>query len=222
MHRPSAVDCNVRDGIRRNDSVQMKRSQASRGKFYQHERRLTLGEDIIDGEGYRLSIGIVLCNGDRRVFWARRAGMRSWQFPQGGIKRDEEPEFAMFRELYEEVGLRNEDVEIIGRTDSWLRYQLPERYVRRHSTPLCIGQKQIWYVLGLRSPDSSIRLDCSERPEFDDWRWVDYWFPINDVVYFKREIYRQALTELGGFLLSASGPRIDASGFLLHGRPAEQ
>jgi putative (di)nucleoside polyphosphate hydrolase len=221
-HAASGRRCDCHGWIQPVENIQMKRSQASRGKFYQSERRLACGEDIIDREGYRLSIGIVLCNGDRRVFWARRAGMRSWQFPQGGIKKDEEPEFAMFRELYEEVGLRSDDVEVIGRTESWLRYQLPERYVRRHSLPLCIGQKQIWYVLGLRAPDSAIRLDCSDRPEFDDWRWVDYWFPINDVVYFKREIYRQALTELGVYLLSAAGPRIDASGFLIHGRPAER
>ncbi|MFO1419134.1 MAG: RNA pyrophosphohydrolase [Methylotetracoccus sp.] len=173
---------------------------------------------MIDWEGYRLSIGIVLCNVDRRVFWARRAGMRSWQFPQGGIKREEEPDNAMFRELYEEVGLRDGDVEVVARTDSWLRYQLPERYVRRHSLPLCIGQKQIWYMLSLRSPDSTIRLDCSEKPEFDHWRWVDYWFPINDVVYFKREVYRQALTELGLNLLSAGSAAIDIAGFSLNGR----
>jgi putative (di)nucleoside polyphosphate hydrolase len=124
----------------------------------------------------------------------------------------------MFRELYEEVGLRSDHVEFMGRTDSWLRYQLPERYVRKHTSPLCIGQKQIWYILALRSPESLIRLDCSERPEFDTWRWVDYWFPISDVVYFKREVYRQALAELGICLTTSSGSCIDPSGFLVHGR----
>lgn len=198
--------------------MHMKRSQSSRGKFYHSDRKLAFEQDVIDWEGYRLSIGIVLCNGERRVFWARRAGMRSWQFPQGGIKREEDPEKAMFRELYEEVGLRDEDVELVGRTESWLRYQLPERYVRKHSLPLCIGQKQIWFMLSLRSPDSVIRLDCSDRPEFDHWCWVDYWFPINDVVYFKREVYRQALTELGVNLLTPGGSSIDISGFRLHGR----
>jgi putative (di)nucleoside polyphosphate hydrolase len=103
-----------------------------------------------------------------------------------------------------------------------LRYDVPDQWVKRDWRGNYRGQKQIWYVLGLRAPDSAIRLDCSDRPEFDDWRWVDYWFPINDVVYFKREIYRQALTELGVYLLSAAGPRIDASGFLIHGRPAER
>ncbi|MGX2030540.1 MULTISPECIES: RNA pyrophosphohydrolase [Methylocaldum] len=155
---------------------------------------------MIDADGYRLNVGIVLCNNDGRVFWARRVGMRSWQFPQGGIKLNEAPEAAMYRELYEEVGLKKHDVQLIGRTGDWLRYDLPERYIRKHSFPLCIGQKQLWYILRLSSEESKIRLDCSERPEFDAWCWVDYWYPVSDVVYFKRQVYRQALTELGNYL----------------------
>lgn len=132
---------------------------------------------MIDSDGYRLNVGIILCNDDGRVFWARRVGMRSWQFPQGGIKANEEPEAAMFRELYEEVGLRCRDVKIIGRTRDWLRYELPERYIRRHSLPLCIGQKQLWYMLRLAASESRIRLNRTPKPEFDHWCWVDYWRP---------------------------------------------
>lgn len=157
---------------------------------------------MIDSEGYRLNVGIILCNDEGRVFWARRAGMRSWQFPQGGIKFNEAPEDAMYRELYEEVGLKRHQVQLIGRTREWLRYELPERYIRKHSRPLCIGQKQLWYILRLVSHESNICLDCSDRPEFDAWCWVDYWHPLHDVVYFKREVYRQALTELGNHLIS--------------------
>jgi putative (di)nucleoside polyphosphate hydrolase len=157
---------------------------------------------MIDPDGYRLNVGIVLCNDEGRVFWARRIGMRSWQFPQGGIKRNENPEAAMYRELYEEVGLRYRDVKLIGRTREWLRYELPERYIRKHSYPLCIGQKQIWYMLRLAAAESRIRLDCTGKPEFDNWCWVDYWHPVNDVVYFKRQVYRQALTELGDYLVT--------------------
>lgn len=156
---------------------------------------------MIDPDGYRLNVGIVLCNDEGRVFWARRIGMRSWQFPQGGIKRHEEPEAAMYRELYEEVGLRYRDVKLIARTREWLRYELPERYIRRHSFPLCIGQKQLWYMLRLRASESRIKLNCTGKPEFDNWCWVDYWHPVNDVVYFKRKVYRQALTELGDYLV---------------------
>lgn len=163
---------------------------------------------MIDSEGYRSNVGIILCNGDSRVFWARRIGThRCWQFPQGGIHEDEEPEIAMYRELYEEVGLRPRDVKLIARTREWLHYDLPQQYVRRHIYPLCIGQKQIWFMLRLTAHESRIRLDRTGSPEFDYWCWVDYWYPIHDVVYFKRQVYRQALTELGQYLLKSKLPR---------------
>lgn len=157
--------------------------------------------NMIDRHGYRLNVGIVLCNDEQRVFWARRVGMRSWQFPQGGIKRNEDPEAAMYRELYEEVGLTREDVQLVARTSEWLHYDLPVRYIRKRSYPLCIGQKQLWFMLRLVSPESRIRLDCSGKPEFDSWTWVDYWHPIEDVVYFKREVYQRALSELSNHLI---------------------
>ena len=168
---------------------------------------------MIDAKGYRLNVGIVLCNDAGHVFWARRAGMQSWQFPQGGIKQNEAPQEALYRELYEETGLSTNDVEIIGRTQDWLHYRLPSRYIRRNSRPLCIGQKQIWYLLRLQSEESNIHLERTGKPEFDAWRWVDYWYPLQEVVYFKREVYRKALTELGAYLISESVP-IDAGGFL--------
>ncbi len=168
---------------------------------------------MIDSQGYRHNVGIVLCNGKGKLFWARRAGMDSWQFPQGGIKRHEDPEDAMYRELYEEIGLRKEHVEIIGRTQSWLRYDLPEKYIRKHSYPLCKGQKQLWFILKMQSSERCVRFDCSAQPEFDGWRWVDFWYPVDEVIFFKREVYRKALTELGGYLVSESVP-VNAGGFL--------
>ena len=168
---------------------------------------------MIDEYGYRLNVGIVLCNDEGRVFWARRAGMDSWQFPQGGIKENEDPLSALYRELYEETGLGRQDVEIIGRTKNWLHYDLPDRYVRKRSLPLCIGQKQIWYILRLVSGEENVRFDLSERPEFDGWRWVDFWYPLKRVVFFKRKVYRSALRELGVLLLSESVP-VKADGFL--------
>jgi putative (di)nucleoside polyphosphate hydrolase len=178
---------------------------------------------MIDEEGYRLNVGIILCNDAGRVFWARRIGMNSWQFPQGGIRAHEDPETAMFRELREEVGLRREHVQIIGRTRGWLRYHLPERYIRRDSMPLCIGQKQLWYLLRLVSGEGAIRFDCSDRPEFDAWCWVEYWRPLHEVVYFKRKVYRQALSELGGLLVSDKVP-ISPKSYLsaLRPMPADQ
>ena len=168
---------------------------------------------MIDADGYRHNVGIILCNDEGRLFWARRAGMDSWQFPQGGINPHEEPAAAMYRELFEETGLTNEHVRIIGRTRSWLHYDLPKRYIRKRSAPLCIGQKQIWYILHMLSDGEDVRFDCTDRPEFDDWRWVDFWFPLKEVVFFKKDVYRRALNELGPYLLPDSVP-IKADGFL--------
>lgn len=168
---------------------------------------------MIDEEGYRLNVGIVLCNDEGRLFWARRIGMNSWQFPQGGIRTHEDPRTAMFRELHEEVGLLPEHVQIIGRTRGWLHYNLPERFIRRDAVPLCVGQKQLWYILRLVSQEANIRLDCTSKPEFDAWCWVDYWRPLSDVVYFKRDVYRRALSELGRYLISDRVP-VSPQGYL--------
>lgn len=151
---------------------------------------------MIDSEGFRANVGIILCNAEGRLFWAKRINQRSWQFPQGGIRGDESPEQAMFRELAEEVGLQPHHVEIIGRTEGWLRYRLPQRLIRRGKRPICIGQKQVWFLLRLQGSESDVRLDLSERPEFDHWRWVDYWYPLKAVVPFKRQVYLCALREL--------------------------
>ena len=102
----------------------------------------------------------------------------------------------MYRELFEEIGLHPEDVEILGCTRGWLRYRLPRRLVRRDQQPLCIGQKQKWFLLRLLSNDDRIRVDHTGSPEFDGWRWVSYWYPLGQVVSFKREVYRRALKEL--------------------------
>jgi putative (di)nucleoside polyphosphate hydrolase len=137
--------------------------------------------------------------------WARRIRQNAWQFPQGGIRAEETPEQAMFRELEEEIGLLPQHVSLLGATQKWLRYRLPERFVRRHQTPTCIGQKQIWFMLRLTGEEHLVRLDLSERPEFDNWRWVDYWYPLKEVVPFKRTVYRKALKELAPLIFADPG-----------------
>lgn len=155
---------------------------------------------MIDRHGFRANVGIILLNGCGQVFCARRAGMAAWQFPQGGIKHDETPEVAMFRELKEEIGLERADVQVLGATKGWLRYRLPKRYIRYHQQPLCIGQKQIWFLLRLLAAESNVRLDLADEQEFDDWRWVDYWEPLGFVVSFKRNVYERALNEFSEFV----------------------
>ena len=168
---------------------------------------------MIDSKGYRSNVGIILCNDQGHVFWAKRARVNSWQFPQGGIEKNESAEQAMFRELREETGLDRKHVKIIARTRYWLKYRLPEKYIRRNSQPLCIGQKQIWYLLQLVGNESDVLLDRHSKPEFDDWQWVGYWEPLKSVVYFKRKVYRKAMMELGAFLMLNS-VEVDAASYL--------
>lgn len=151
--------------------------------------------DRIDAQGYRANVGIVICDERCRLLLGGRIGHPGWQFPQGGIRFSESVEQAMYRELHEEVGLQPHDVEILGCTRRWVRYRLPERFIRRDSQPLCIGQKQRWYLLRLQAPKSCLRADTTSTPEFDRWRWVQYWDPVEAVIYFKRRVYRRVLEE---------------------------
>ena len=164
---------------------------------------------MLDRDGYRPNVGIILLNQNNEVFWGKRVREHSWQFPQGGIDRGESPEVAMFQELEEEVGLQREHVQLIGRTREWLRYDVPEQWVRREWRGHYRGQKQIWFLLRLIGKDSDINLRYSAHPEFDAWRWHDYWIPLDSVIEFKREVYRAALDELHAVLLNkqAAAPR---------------
>jgi putative (di)nucleoside polyphosphate hydrolase len=150
---------------------------------------------VIDAEGFRANVGIVICNELGQVFWARRYGQHSWQFPQGGIDENETAEQTMYRELHEEVGLKPEDVKILAVTKNWLRYKLPKRLVRQGSNPVCIGQKQKWFLLQLTCKEEDVDLLHSSHPEFDNWRWVSFWYPVRNVVSFKREVYRRVMKE---------------------------
>ena len=153
---------------------------------------------MVDADGFRPNVGIIVANGDGQVLWARRAGEDAWQFPQGGVEAEEAPIEALYRELHEEVGLEPEDVAVLGATRRWLRYRLPRRMLRRGGR--CVGQKQIWFLLRLLADEDRVRLDNAPSPEFDQWRWVDYWQPVEEVIFFKRRVYRQALRELAGCL----------------------
>ena len=155
---------------------------------------------MLDRDGFRPNVGIILLNQKNQVFWGKRIRTHSWQFPQGGIDRGESPEQAMFRELHEEVGLHPSHVRVVARTRDWLRYEVPDRYIRRDARGHYKGQKQIWYLLQLMGHDWDLNLRATTHPEFDAWRWHDYWVPLDVVVEFKRGVYEMALTELARFL----------------------
>ena len=155
---------------------------------------------MLDRDGYRPNVGIVLCNSRNEVFWGKRVKEHSWQFPQGGIKPGETPVQAMYRELREEVGLLPSHVRILGRTREWLRYEVPPQWLRRDWRGNYRGQKQIWFLLRLVGCDCDVSLRSFDKPEFDAWRWNEYWVPLESVIEFKREVYQLALSELARFL----------------------
>ena len=155
---------------------------------------------MIDRDGYRPNVAIVLVNSRNQVFWGKRIKEHAWQFPQGGIKAGETPEEAMYRELNEETGLAPQHVRILGRTRDWLHYNVPNHWVKREWRGTYKGQKQIWFLLRLVGRDCDISLRASGHPEFDAWRWHDYWVPLEAVIDFKREAYRLALEQLAEFL----------------------
>ncbi len=163
---------------------------------------------MIDSDGFRPNVGIILTNQKGQLFWGRRVGQNAWQFPQGGIKAKETPLQALYRELREEVGLLPDQVEVLGYTQGWLRYRLPPYLIRQHRRPLCIGQKQIWFLLRMLADDDQVKLNASDQPEFDYWRWVDYWEPLREVVFFKRGVYWRALNELAPLLFPQGVPAV--------------
>src|SRR5213083_2279570 len=150
---------------------------------------------MLDKEGYRPNVGIVLANQRNEVFWGKRVNQHAWQFPQGGIDHGETPVQAMYRELEEEIGLQRAHVRILGRA-------------RESNGGAYRGQKQIWYLLRMTGRDCDVKLRASGHPEFDAWRWHEYWVPIEAVIEFKREVYRQALIELHRFLLADRRARL--------------
>ncbi|MBL8471169.1 MAG: RNA pyrophosphohydrolase [Rhodocyclaceae bacterium] len=163
---------------------------------------------MLDRDGYRPNVGIILVNARNEVFWGKRIREHSWQFPQGGIKAGESPEEAMFRELHEETGLRPEHVKVLGRTRGWLRYDVPRHWVKREWRNTYRGQKQIWFLLRLVGRDSDVCLRASDHPEFDAWRWSFYWVPLESVIEFKRDVYQRALIELARVLFRTALDRM--------------
>lgn len=179
--------------------IQLKMARCFRIRYSMPSFEKCGGFLVIDQEGYRYNVAIVLVNQQGKVLLARRSHQHSWQFAQGGLQEGETPLVALYRELYEELGLRPWDVKVEAVTQGWLKYQLPD-HLRRSEQNACIGQKQKWFLLRLLSVDSTINLSTTNYPEFDRWRWVEYWYPLSQVIPFKRHVYRRALERFYPFV----------------------
>lgn len=159
--------------------------------------------------GYRLNVGMVIANQQNRLFWGcRQISREAWQFPQGGVLQGESLRQALYREMLEEVGLLKHDVRCLAKTRNWYKYDIPPAYQRADRAP-CIGQQQRWFLLRLVTHDSAINLHNSVEPEFETWRWVDYWEAVDKVASFKRDIYEAVLNEFA--LVLGIPPRVGES-----------
>ena len=150
----------------------------------------------IKEKGYRLNVGIIVANSDGKLLYCKRKNSDNWQFPQGGIDRNEDPFLAALRELYEEVGIQKDKVNLIKESENWYKYDLPRKYKKNNLLWNDFkGQKQKWFLFKLIE-EVMINLNNENNPEFDEFDWVDYWKPLDEIVEFKREIYKKVLSEL--------------------------
>ncbi|MDX2308738.1 MAG: RNA pyrophosphohydrolase [Hyphomicrobium sp.] len=157
--------------------------------------------------GYRPCVGVMLINSAGRVWVGQRADMPGdaegrgewWQMPQGGIDEGEDPQEAAMRELYEETSVRS--AEIIGQTEGWLRYDLPEHLIGIAWGGRWRGQKQRWFAMRFQGSDDEIDISAppGHKPEFVSWQWAAADELVDRIVPFKREVYRAVVAELGVF-----------------------
>ncbi len=143
---------------------------------------------------YRPCVGMMLINPDNLVFVAHRIDMQveAWQMPQGGIDAGEDPETAVFREMKEEIG--TDDARIIGVTEDWINYDLPDHLIGKVWKGRYRGQRQKWFAMRYTGSDDDIDIE-TEHPEFDAWRWVAFDALIDLVIPFKRDSYAQVVAE---------------------------
>ena len=147
-------------------------------------------------EGYRLNVGIIVANSVGELLLCKRKGMNSWQFPQGGIDKNEDPLRAAKRELFEEVGISSKYVELIKSSNYWYKYNVPARNRRKiFVNKKFKGQKQKWFLFKLKK-NTQISFENDPDNEFENFKWVSYWYQLAVIVSFKEAVYRNALNEL--------------------------
>jgi putative (di)nucleoside polyphosphate hydrolase len=151
---------------------------------------------MIKETGYRLNVGLIILNDKGKLLLCKRKDVNSWQFPQGGIDFNENPSNAAKRELFEEVGIKSTSVKLIKEMGEWVKYDIPKKSRRRNFLKKKIkGQKQKWFMYKLRE-NTSISFENDPDKEFDDYKWVSYWYPLYCIVSFKKEVYRKVLNSL--------------------------
>ena len=146
--------------------------------------------------GYRLNVGLIIVNDKGKLLLCKRKDINSWQFPQGGIDFGETPLKAAKRELFEEVGIKGSSVRLIGSMEEWIKYDIPKENRRKRLLQKNFkGQKQKWFMFKLIK-DVNICFENDPDSEFDEYKWVSYWYPLQSIIFFKKGLYRTVLCNL--------------------------
>jgi len=142
---------------------------------------------------YRPNVAAVIlspnCNQEVTFFLGKRKGVRrAWQFPQGGIDGDETPQEALLRELKEEIGTN--EVEIIAEYPEWICYDFPNN--KSDKMYPYKGQNQKYFLVKLKK-NATINLDLDEKPEFEDYTFVNEQELFKKALFMKRRAYKRVI-----------------------------
>ena len=151
---------------------------------------------------YRDCVGICVINKNNKVWIGNRVGSSelskssyTWQMPQGGIDKDEDPLTAAKRELFEETSIHS--ITLLSEAEDWFHYDLPDELIGVGLKGKFRGQRQRWFAFRFDGGDEEINIlnpgDGDQHQEFEDWRWADLSEVPELIVPFKRKVYDQVV-----------------------------
>ena len=150
---------------------------------------------------YRPNVGMMIINQKKEILVGKRIDHPSefWQMPQGGIDAKEISSIAALREMEEEVGIKENKVELLTESQDWYYYSIPKDLAQTLWKGKYKGQRQKWFLYQFNGTDKDINIQ-TEHPEFDDYKWVSKDFLVPNIVPFKKEIYEKLLVEFQDYL----------------------
>ncbi len=153
-------------------------------------------------EIYRKSAGIVVTK-QKKVLLCARADCNDmqWQFPQGGIEKNEIPFAAAIRELREETAITN--VKLLAEIKQPLKYDFPPAVIKKFQTEnyRVLGQEQYWFLFEFLGEDSDINFETNPQEiEFKKFMWADLCEAPQRIVAFKKEVYQRVADEFHKYI----------------------